>query len=186
MRRVGRVVLVGRNEGVPASVADRILHELAMTQAARAEPIFRWRWPDRAKRWDNWQVIALSGVTVNDPVRLLVYDGFATAPFPTLVGGIAYQPGWMIADPFESGQIDPPILHASWELFGPGDVDDGNHGEQAGFTERLRTLSRQLDKKGLLRHPLSGSRQSWERLLAIRRLKVDPKTLRLEDCRVVA
>jgi len=184
MRRAGRLILVGRNEEPPVSAVERVIHDLAFDQAQRIETVFRWRWPDDRERWKAWNVIALTGTTVWDRVKLLIYDGFGVDPFPTLQGGIDYHPTFGLADPFESSRVDPPILHQSWELFGPGDVDDGNHGVTAGLSERMRTLGRQLDKRGLTQHPLSATQRSWERLLVMRGLRIDLKTLRLEARRV--
>jgi hypothetical protein len=180
VRRIGRLVLVGRRELPSSSPVERVLHDLAMSQARKAEALFRWRWPDEQSRWNEWQVVALTGTSPWDRARFCVYEGFGVTPFPVLTGGVDYRPTVDTADLFEASRVDPPLLHRSWKLFGPGDVDGGNHGRQAGFIERLKTLGRQLDRRQLTEHPFSATQRSWERLLAMRGLSINPKNLRLE------
>jgi hypothetical protein len=159
MIEVRDLVLVGREEVVTEDT--RPIHMLLDPWKRRARRAWLQRWPDKAERWDQWNVMACIGSFGRwSHFDFLTYEGLGEAWMPELVDRIRYTPLVECADPIEVSPVNPPVLLRTTRLLSEPERKPHVHYAY----DRLLTTEKRLAKHGLLDHPLCVTKEGFARL----------------------
>jgi hypothetical protein len=147
------VVLLGREE--PVTTENRWAHDRYDMLTAHIGPAYVNEHTDQVDAWKGHNVFVQIGpYGAWTALEWQTWRGLGRVPVPHLVARVRLDLGLGLLYPVTVDPVNPPLLHWSHRMLGPGKVAD-----------KIAAFYEAVEQAGLLHDPAAATRKGWERIV---------------------